>query len=196
MKIRMNKNKKDNHLEEELNDRVSSEEETEESLSEEQLQEEDVPDIEENEEAEGSSELEELRNKYLRLVAEFDNYRKRVSRERIDLMQTAEKEVIASLLDVIDDADRAEEQMAKTEDINAVRDGASLIFNKLRKTLKSRGLREMDSLHNDYDAELQEAIAEAPAPSDDLKGKVIDDIQKGYYLNDKIIRHAKVVVGK
>src|SRR5690625_1497518 len=196
MKIRMNKNKKDNHLEEELNDRVSSEEETEESLSEEQLQEEDVPDIEENEEAEGSSELEELRNKYLRLVAEFDNYRKRVSRERIDLMQTAEKEVIVSLLDIIDDADRAEEQMAKTEDINAVRDGASLIFNKLLKTLKSRRLLEMDSLNNDYDAELQEAIAEVPTPSDDLKGKVIDDIQKGYYLNDKIIRHAKVVVGK
>ncbi len=143
-----------------------------------------------------TDELEELRNKYLRLVAEFDNYRKRVARERVELMQTAEKDVIVSLLDILDDTDRATEQMEKTEDIGVVREGALLIFNKLRKTLKSKGVKEMESLHTDFDAELQEAIAEVPAPSEELKGKVIDIIQKGYYLNDKIIRHARVVVGK
>lgn len=148
------------------------------------------------ESGEESGELEELRNKYLRLVAEFDNYRKRTARERVELIQTSEKDVVVSLLDVLDDADRAEKQMETTDDAAVVKEGALLIFDKLRKALKTRGLKEMDSINNDFDVELQEAIAEVPAPSEELKGKVIDDVQKGYYLNEKIIRHAKVVVGK
>lgn len=129
-------------------------------------------------------------------MAEFDNYRKRTSRERMELIKTADKDVIVSLLDVLDDSDRASEQMENTDNINVVKEGALLIFNKLKKILHSRGLQEMDSLHADFDAELHDAIAEVPAPSEELKGKVLDNIQKGYYLNDKIIRHAKVVVGK
>ena len=141
-------------------------------------------------------ELSEQRDKYLRLVAEFDNYRKRIARERVDLMQTASKEVIVSLLDVLDDCDRAVQQMESTDDVNIVKEGALLIFNKLRNRLQSFGLKELDSVHQDFDAELHDAIAEVPAPSKDLVGKVIDGVQKGYYLNDKLIRHAKVVVGK
>ncbi len=189
--------------------RVQDEELNEEELSEKEdndispeLEEEITEGDLEEEEPEGENpesekdESEELRDKYLRLVAEFDNYRRRTAKERIALMQTAEKDVIKTLLDVLDDADRAEIEMQKTDDVHSVREGATLIFDKLRKTLKSRGVTEMECIHEPYDAELQEAIAEIPAPSEDLKGKVIDNVQKGYYLNDKLIRHAKVVVGK
>lgn len=141
-------------------------------------------------------ELDELRNKYLRLAAEFDNYRKRTSRERRELIETADKDVIISLLDVLDDSERASQQMETTDNIDVVKEGALLIFNKLNKILRSRGLKEMESLHADFDAELHDAIAEVPAPSEELKGKIMDNIQKGYYLGDKLIRHAKVVVGK
>ncbi len=202
MKIRMKKKKPENMEEKEEKDMEemkreevdaeASEPEAVEAAEKDETEKEEVAE----EAAEGSQELKELRNKYLRLVAEFDNYRKRVARERIELIQTSEKDVVVSLLDILDDADRAEEQMEKTEDMEVVKKGALLIFDKLRKVLKSRGLKEMESIHSDYDAELQEAVAEVPAPSEELKGKVIDNIQKGYYLNDKIIRHAKVVVGK
>jgi molecular chaperone GrpE len=141
-------------------------------------------------------ELKEMKDKYLRLVAEFDNYKKRNAKERIELIQTANKEVIVSLLDVLDDCDRAMPQLETTEDINAIRDGVVLIFNKLHSTLQAKGLKEMNTLHADFNPDLHEAITEIPAPSNNLKGKVIDNLQKGYYLNDKIIRHAKVVVGK
>lgn len=140
--------------------------------------------------------LQEQKEKYLRLVAEFDNFRKRNSRERLELIQTANKDVIVTLLEVLDDIDRASEQMEQTEDIQALKQGISLIFNKLRTKLQSLGLKEMDSLHADFDAELHDAITEIPAPSEKLQGKVVDNVQKGYYLNDKLIRHAKVVVGK
>ena len=140
--------------------------------------------------------LQEQRDKYLRLVAEFDNFRKRNSRERLELIQTANKDVIIAMLDVVDDCDRAAEQIEHTNDVNALKEGVLLIFNKLKTRLQSLGLTEMESLHADFDAELHDAITEIPAPTDDLKGKVVDNIQKGYYLNDKLIRHAKVVVGK
>lgn len=140
--------------------------------------------------------LQEQKDKYLRLVAEFDNFRKRNSRERLDLIQTANKDVIVSLLDILDDVDRATEQIENTDDLSSVKQGVLLIFNKLKMQLQSLGLKEMDSLKADFDAELHDAITEIPAPSETLKGKVLDNIQKGYYLNDKLIRHAKVVVGK
>lgn len=141
-------------------------------------------------------ELQEQRDKYLRLVAEFDNYRKRIAREKRDLIQTANKDVIISLLDILDDCDRASAQMEENDDADNIREGAFLIFNKLRNQLQALGLKEMKSLHEDFDVELHDAITEVPAPTEDLKGKVIDNVQKGYYLNDKLIRHAKVVVGK
>ncbi len=152
--------------------------------------------VEENTIQKLSEELQEQKDKYLRLVAEFDNFKKRNARERIELIQTAGKEVITSLLDVLDDCDRAEKQLQNSDDINQVREGVQLVFNKLRSTLQNRGLKQMESLHTEFDVEKHEAITEIPAPSEDLKGKVIDDVQKGYYLNDKIIRFAKVVIGK
>jgi molecular chaperone GrpE len=141
-------------------------------------------------------ELQEQKDKYLRLFAEFDNFRKRSARENLELRQTAGKEVIISLLDTLDDCDRAEKQLLATENIDQVKEGVQLVFAKLRSTLQARGLKAMQSIHTDFDVEKHEAITEIPAPDPSLVGKVIDEIQKGYYLNDKLIRHAKVVVGK
>jgi molecular chaperone GrpE len=140
-------------------------------------------------------ELKEQKDKYLRLYAEFDNYRRRTAKENLELRQTAGKEVITDLLDVLDDCDRAEKQMQQTNDTDQLKEGIQLVFNKLRNTLQSKGLKVMDSLHKDFDVEKHEAITEVPAPKPELKGKVVDEIQKGYYLKDKIIRFAKVVVG-
>lgn len=137
--------------------------------------------------------LEEEKNKYLYLFAEFDNFKRRTSKERLELIQTAGKEVIISLLEVLDDADRAEAELAKK---GAVEEGVKLVFHKLRSTLQSRGLKVMETRGLEFDADKHEAITEIPAPSAELKGKVMDEIEKGYLLNDKIIRFAKVVVGK
>ena len=142
------------------------------------------------------AELEEQKDKYIRLFADFDNFKRRNAKERYELIQTAGKEVITSLLDVLDDCDRAEKQMQATEDTDQVKQGVLLVFNKLRSTLQSKGLKVMESISTEFDVEKHEAITEIPAPSEKLKGKVIDEVQKGYYLNDKIIRFAKVVVGK
>jgi molecular chaperone GrpE len=143
-----------------------------------------------------NAELEEQKDKYLRLFAEFDNYRRRTAKESIELRQTAGKEVISALLDVMDDCDRAEKQMETDTDIQHVKEGAVLIFNKLRKALQNRGLKEMESVGKEFDPEKHEAVTEIPVPNQKQKGRVVDEIQKGYYLNDKIIRFAKVVVGK
>jgi len=142
------------------------------------------------------AEVQEQKDKYLRLFAEFDNFKRRNAKERIELIQTAGKEVITSMLDVLDDCDRAEKQLQKTDDINQVKEGVQLVFNKLRSTLQSKGLQPMESINTPFDVEKHEAITEIPASTKELKGKVVDEVTKGYYLNDKIIRHAKVVVGK
>ena len=142
-----------------------------------------------------NADLQEQKDKYLRLLAEFDNYKRRSSRERVELSQTAGKEIIVSLLDVLDDCDRAESQLEK-EKTGRDLSGVMLVFNKLRSVLQNRGLKAMESLHSEFDVEKHEAISEVPAPSPDLKGKVVAEVMKGYYLNDKIIRFAKVIVGK
>jgi molecular chaperone GrpE len=142
------------------------------------------------------AELEAAKDKYLRLVAEFDNFRRRSGKERIELIQTAGKEVIAGMLDVVDDADRAQKQLESTEDVNAIKEGVTLVFNKLRTALQAKGLKPMETIGKDFNPDLHEAITEIPAPTKNLVGKVVDEVVKGYYLNDKIIRHAKVVVGK
>lgn len=142
------------------------------------------------------SELQEQKDKYLRLVAEFDNFKRRNARERVELIQTAGKDVIVSMLDVLDDCDRAEKQIHATEDIQQIREGVQLVFGKLRNNLQAKGLKPMESINTDFDVEKHEAITEVPAPNDSLKGKVVDEVTRGYYLNDKIIRFAKVVVGK
>ena len=142
------------------------------------------------------AELQEQKDKYLRLMAEFDNFRRRTAKERIELIQTAGKDVIVSLLDVLDDCDRAEKQLQRSDDIAVQKEGIQLVFNKLRSNLQAKGVKAMESINADFDVEKHEAITEIPAPSEDMKGKVIDEVMKGYYLNDKIIRFAKVVVGK
>ncbi|HEY8734780.1 MAG TPA: nucleotide exchange factor GrpE [Puia sp.] len=141
------------------------------------------------------AELYEQKDKYLRLLAEFENYKRRSSRERIELSQTAGKEIIVSLLDVLDDCDRAETQLQQEKSSQDL-SGVFLVFNKLRNILQNRGLKPMESLHSEFDVEKHEAISEVPAPSPELKGKVVAEVMKGYYLNDKIIRFAKVIVGK
>ena len=142
------------------------------------------------------AELDEQKDKYIRLFAEFDNFKRRNAKERIELIQTAGKEVITSLLDVLDDCDRAEKQLQNSEDLEQIKQGVQLVFGKLRNTLQAKGLKAMDSINTAFDVEKHEAITEIPAPTETLKDKVVDEVQKGYYLNDKIIRFAKVVVGK
>lgn len=142
------------------------------------------------------ADLDEQKDKYLRLAAEFENYKRRTAKERMELFQTAGKDVIVSLLDVLDDVDRAEKQLQTTTDIELQKEGIQLVFNKIKSSLQAKGLKAMESVQTDFDVEKHEAITEIPAPTEDLVGKVIDEVQKGYYLNDKIIRFAKVVVGK
>lgn len=136
-----------------------------------------------------------LNDKYLRLFAEFDNYKRRTQKERIELLQTASKDVVSSLLPVIDDFERALKATENTTEIEAVREGIILIQTKLNGILGNKGLKPIESLHTVFDTDLHEAITKIPAPSDDLKGKVLDELEKGYTLNDKVIRFAKVVVG-
>ena len=141
------------------------------------------------------AELQEQKDKYLRLFAEFDNFKRRNAKEKLELIQTAGKEVIISLLEVLDDCDRAEKQIEESDDIATNREGIQLVFNKLRNTLQARGLKAMESINTDFDVEKHEAISEVEATGK-MKGKVVDEIVKGYYLNNKLIRFAKVVVGK
>jgi len=141
------------------------------------------------------AELETANDKYLRLYAEFDNYKRRVAKERIEFMQSAGKEVIFSLLPVLDDLDRALKAFETATEMAPVQEGVSLVTQKLKNTLGNQGLKEMESVGKPFDADLHEAITNVPAPSDDLKGKVIDEIEKGYFLHNKVLRHAKVVVG-
>lgn len=141
-------------------------------------------------------ELQEAKDKYLRQVAEFDNFRKRSAKERVELIQTAGREVISSLLEVLDDCDRAEKQIQNGSDGKAIAEGVQLVFNKLRATLQAKGLKAMNTIGTEFNPDIHEAITEIPAPTADLKGKVVDELEKGYYLNDKIIRFSKVVVGK
>lgn len=141
------------------------------------------------------SKIDELNDRYLRQVAEFDNFRRRNAKERMELIQTAGREVITDLLDVLDDSERAQKQLETTDDIQQIKEGIQLVFTKLRNALMAKGLKPMDAIGKDFDADLHEAITEIEA-GEPMKGKVVDEVQKGYYLNDKIIRFAKVVVGK
>ena len=153
------------------------------------------PVAEESEVEKLKQKIDELNDKYLRQAAEFDNFRRRNAKEKIELIQTAGREVITELLEVLDDYERAETQMQNTEDVAQVKAGTQLIFNKLRHILTCKGLKPMNAKGTEFNADLHEAITEIEA-GDKMKGKVVDEVTKGYYLNDKIIRFAKVVVGK
>lgn len=154
------------------------------------------PVAEESELEKLKGELEETKDKYLRKVAEFENFKRRNAKEKMELIQTAGKEVIADMLEVLDDCDRAQKQMESTDDAPVIKEGIMLVFGKLRNMLQARGVKAMKTLNQEFNADLHEAITEVTASTEEMKGKIIDEILKGYYLNDKIIRHAKVVVGK
>lgn len=157
----------------------------------------EFPDDGDDEEKEKlEAQVAELKDKLLRQVAEFDNYKRRVAREMNDLRQTAGKEVITSMLEVLDDMERAEKTLEANTDITVAKEGISLVFNKMRNSMLQKGVRKMDAMNTEFDADLHEAITEIPAPNEEMKGKVMDVVQSGYYLNDKLIRFAKVVVGK
>ncbi|WP_394344138.1 nucleotide exchange factor GrpE [Sphingobacterium phlebotomi] len=142
-------------------------------------------------------ELANANDKYARLFAEFDNYKKRTSKERVELIQSASKDVLAKLLPILDDFDRALDAMQTAQDIESVKQGIDLVNQKFKRTLANEGLKEMENLIGQpFDAEYQEAITAIPAPSEELKNKVIDVVEKGYFLNDKVIRFAKVVIGQ
>lgn len=140
-------------------------------------------------------EIANANDKYVRLYAEFDNYKRRTTKERIDFLQTAGKDVIVSLLGVLDDFERANKAMETAEDVAPVKEGINLVHSKLKSLLVQKGLKEMEAKGAIFDADIHEAITSIPAPSDDLKGKVVDEVEKGYFLNDKVIRFAKVIVG-
>lgn len=140
-------------------------------------------------------ELAKEKDKFLRLFAEFENYKKRTTKERLELFKTANQEVLVAMLPVLDDFDRAMAQIAKTED-EALLKGVELIHNKFKDTLVAKGLEQVDlKAGDDFNADFAEAITQIPAPSDDLKGKIVDVVEKGYKLGDKIIRFPKVVIG-
>lgn len=140
--------------------------------------------------------LAELNDRFLRLYAEFDNYRKRTNKEKVDIISNANAGILADLLPVMDDFERAILNNQQAEDITVVKEGFQLISNKFKAILEAKGLKQMQAKGTPFDSELHEAIANIPAPSKKEVGKVIDDVEKGYYLNDKVIRFAKVVVGQ
>lgn len=138
----------------------------------------------------------EWQDKYLRLSAEFDNYRKRTLKEKMDLIASGGEDVIKAMLNVVDDMDRAMTAMQSSTDLDAIKEGITLISQKLAETMRSKGVSELEAIGQELDTDLHEAIAIVPAPSQEQKGKIIDVVQKGYKLKEKVIRHAKVVVGE
>ncbi len=141
-------------------------------------------------------ELAEAKDKYLRLYADFENFRRRTAKERLDLISNANEDLLKSLLTIIDDFERASKSMDSTQDVQSIKEGIHLIYAKFLKNLENKGLRVMpSSIGQLFDLEKHESITQIPAPDEDMKGKVIDEVEKGYYLNDKIIRFAKVVIG-
>ena len=147
-------------------------------------------------EEQAEAQIAELKDKYLRSVAEFDNYRKRTLKERAELILNGGEKVLTAILPVVDDMERAIDNGAKTDDPQVLREGMELIYHKLMKVLKSQGVSLIDTNDADFDTDIHEAVAMVPGMGDEKKGKVIDCLQKGYKLNDKVIRHAKVAVGQ
>ncbi len=145
---------------------------------------------------EAEEKIAELQDKYIRQVAEFENYRKRVTKEKAELILNGGERVLTALLPVIDDLERAKENIDKATDVDALKEGVELIIEKFASYLKAQGVSPIEAVGKDFDTEYHEAIAMLPAPSDDMKGKVIDCVQKGYMLNEKVIRHSKVAVAQ
>lgn len=180
----------------EPNDELLKADTTAEGAVEELESNEATENVEVNPLAEMQAQVSELKDKYLRLFAEFDNYKKRTSQERLELMKTAARDTMAALLPVVDDFERAKKAADNPATGEVFTEGISLVYHKLHQILSARGLSAMESNGTEFNPEMHEAITEIPAPTEDLKGKVVDTVEKGYLLNDKIIRYAKVVVGR
>ncbi len=159
---------------------------------------EETATVEENvsEEDKLKAELTSVQDKYLRLYSEFENYKRRTTKERADLFKTANQESILAMLPVLDDFERALAAMPQTEENQKIREGVDLIYNKLKNTLTQKGLKEMEANGKPFDPDFHEAITKIPAPSEELKEKIVDVLEKGYFLHDKVIRFAKVVIGE
>ncbi len=148
-----------------------------------------------NEVSKLSAELAESKDKYLRLYADFENFRRRTSKEKMEYLKSANEEIIKAIIPIIDDFERAQKSTATVEDAAVVKEGMQLIYNKLYKVLEQKGLKPMDSVGKPFDSDLHESITQIPAPKEELKGKVVDEVEKGYFLNEKVLRFAKVIIG-
>lgn len=171
------------------NENIQEETQAEETTAETQIEDEKDP-LEELQES-----YNQLNDKYLRLYSDFENFRKRTAKERLDLMKSGGEDVFKLLLPIIDDFERAQANMETATDVPSVKEGVALIYNKLQKELEAKGLKPMVTKGEVFDSEYHEAITQIPAPDKKLKGKVVDEVEKGYFLNEKVIRFAKVVVG-
>jgi molecular chaperone GrpE len=166
-----------------------------EANSENETTEQAEPEMEKDPLEELQAQYDQLNDKYLRLYSDFENFRKRTTKERIDLIKNGGEDIFKLLLPIIDDFERARTNMETATDVPSVKEGVELIYHKMVKELGNKGLKPMESKGEVFDSEIHEAITQIPAPSDDLKGKVVDELEKGYFLNEKVIRFAKVIVG-
>lgn len=196
----MNPKEKENNQEEELKTQATPNECDEETVGQEVSQENEAPLTEEEKLAQelekANEQIEEQKDKYLRLSAEFDNYRKRTMKEKAELILNGGEKSISSILPIVDDFERALKNMETATDVAAVKEGVELIYNKFMSVLGQNGVKVIETKGQPLDTDYHEAIAVIPAPNEALKGKILDCVQTGYILNDKVIRHAKVVVGE
>lgn len=196
----MNPKEKENNQEEELKTQATPNECDEETVGQETSQENEAPLTEEEKLAQelekANKQIEEQKDKYLRLSAEFDNYRKRTMKEKAELILNGGEKSISSILPIVDDFERALKNMETATDVAAVKEGVELIYNKFMSVLGQNGVKVIETKEQPLDTDYHEAIAVIPAPNEALKGKILDCVQTGYILNDKVIRHAKVVVGE
>ena len=196
----MNPKEKENNQEEELKTQATPNECDEETVGQETSQENEAPLTEEEKLAQelekANEQIEEQKDKYLRLSAEFDNYRKRTMKEKAELILNGGEKSISSILPIVDDFERALKNMETATDVAAVKEGVELIYNKFMTVLGQNGVKVIETKEQPLDTDYHEAIAVIPAPNEALKGKILDCVQTGYILNDKVIRHAKVVVGE
>lgn len=187
---------KDKVNEEELNEEVNNTTTQESEDVEGTSEAEQVEDTAASELMEATKKYNEINDKYLRLYSDFDNFRKRNAQEKLALMENAGADIVKELVTVLDDFDRAIENNETAEDIDSVKEGFKLIHSKLFRTLENKGLTAMDSKGTPFDTDLHEAITNIPAPTEDLKGKVVDVAEKGYYFREKVLRFAKVIIGQ
>lgn len=196
----MNPKEKENNQEEELKTQATPNECDEETVGQETSQENEAPLTEEEKLAQelekANEQIEEQKDKYLRLSAEFDNYRKRTMKEKAELILNGGEKSISSILPIVDDFERALKNMETATDVAVVKEGVELIYNKFMSVLGQNGVKVIETKEQPLDTDYHEAIAVIPAPNEALKGKILDCVQTGYILNDKVIRHAKVVVGE